>query len=193
MKNRMLSAIGLGAGVVAGWVAVRSWRADRRTPDRRARTYVIEREDRVAASLDEVFAFFEQPENLGELTPESMSFNITRIEKLPMQVGTSITYTITPNGVPMKWETEIVEYEAGRGFVDLQVAGPYRYWRHRHTFEAKGDDTIMRDRVEYQMPFGLLGRLAHSLLVARQLDTIFDFRSEAIRRRFVRSCLDTAS
>jgi ligand-binding SRPBCC domain-containing protein len=183
MRSKILALLGIVAGGVAGWTLVRELGADRRTPGS-GRMYVLEREERIAAPLDTVFAFFEDPRNLGELTPPGMSFNITDVENLPMQAGTSIRYTITPNGVPMAWLTEIVEYEPGRGFVDLQVAGPYRYWRHRHTFGADGDSTIMRDRVEYQMPFGPLGRLAQALVVARQLDAIFDYRTEAVRRLF---------
>ena len=187
--RRLLLGMALGFGVFAlARSAAGSLTADKRVPDPNARMYVLEREKRLAAPLDEVFAFFNEPRNLGELTPDEMRFEIKRMENLPMQAGTYIQYTISPGGVPMNWETEIVEYEPGASFVDLQTAGPYRYLRHRHSFEADsvatGDETIMRDRGEYQLPFGVLGALAHDLVVRPQLERIFDFRNEIIDQLF---------
>jgi len=43
--------------------------------------------------------------------------------------------------------------------VDAQVKGPYRFWCHEHIFESLGHQTLMRDLVEYELPFGLLGRV----------------------------------
>jgi hypothetical protein len=38
----------------------------------------------------------------------------------------------------------------------------------------------MRDEVTYALPFGVVGEVAHTVLVKRQLATIFDFRERAI-------------
>jgi ligand-binding SRPBCC domain-containing protein len=85
------------------------------------------------------------------------------------------------HGVPLCWESVISEYAENAVFVDRMVSGPYRSWNHRHEFRAVTGGTEMRDRVEYELPFGLLGRAAHSL-VRRQLREIFDFRAAAIGR-----------
>jgi hypothetical protein len=42
----------------------------------------------------------------------------------------------------------------------------------------------MRDRVEYALPFGPLGAVAHRLFVARQLDGIFAFRQRIVADLF---------
>jgi ligand-binding SRPBCC domain-containing protein len=64
------------------------------------------------------------------------------------------------------------------------VRGPYRRWHHTHEFiEAEGG-TLMRDTVEYAIPYGPLGRLAHALLVKRWLRRIFDYRRDVLERRF---------
>jgi ligand-binding SRPBCC domain-containing protein len=57
-------------------------------------------------------------------------------------------------------------------------------WIHTHRFEGTAGGVVMRDRVEYELPLGALGRLAHRLLVRRQLDAIFDFRRRAIEEIF---------
>jgi ligand-binding SRPBCC domain-containing protein len=42
----------------------------------------------------------------------------------------------------------------------------------------------MRDRVTYALPFGWIGRVAQRVVVKRDLEALFDFRSEAMRRLF---------
>jgi ligand-binding SRPBCC domain-containing protein len=76
----------------------------------------------------------------------------------------------------MRWTTCISEYDPPHRFVDVQLKGPYSFWHHTHTFEAKGEGTLIRDEVRYALPFGPLGEIAHAMMVKRQLNTIFNFR-----------------
>lgn len=104
-----------------------------------------------------------------------------------MREGLEIEYRIRPLLVPQKWISRITVYEPPHRFVDEQVHGPYALWRHTHTFEADGTDrTRIRDRVEYDLPLGPLGRLAHALFVRRQLEAIFDHRERVIREKLRR-------
>ncbi len=86
--------------------------------------------------------------------------------------------------MPLRWRSYIPRIDAPRGFVDEQVAGPYRRWLHEHTFEAVDGGTLVRDLVDYELPLGPLGYLAHAALVARQLRDIFDYREAAVRAIF---------
>ena len=45
--------------------------------------------------------------------------------------------------------------------------------------------TLVRDRVEYEVPFGPLGEIARRLFVARQIRRIFAFRRAAIEDTFL--------
>lgn len=147
--------------------------------------YLLERTQEIAAPRDEVFAFFAGPDNLGAITPGWLRFELRRIDKLPFGVGTKIEYRIRPFGVPQRWVARIVSHMPPLRFVDVQEEGPYASWRHLHEFdELDGGRTLMRDRVEYALPFGLLGRAAHALLVGRQLREIFGYRAEVIGRLF---------
>ena len=69
------------------------------------------------------------------------------------------------------WLTRIEIWEPGRRFVDTQVRGPYRLWRHTHVFEDHPEGTLVRDRVSYEIPLGPLGELARLLFVRRDLDS----------------------
>ena len=98
-----------------------------------------------------------------------------------MSAGTLIDYRLKLHGIPVRWKTRIDAWEPGRCFVDRQISGPYALWHHTHTFEPEGPGaTLMRDRVRYRLPFGVLGAVAHLALVRRDLERIFDYRRDAV-------------
>ena len=84
----------------------------------------------------------------------------------------------------MRWRSRIEAYEPMRSFVDVQLQGPYRTWRHTHSFAAHPEGTEVRDHIQYSLPLGPLGAAAHALFVRRDLERIFAFRREAIERLF---------
>jgi hypothetical protein len=86
--------------------------------------------------------------------------------------------------VRLRWKTRIECFEPPARFVDLQLQGPYRHWRHLHEFEETRDGTRMRDVVDYELPLGPLGTVARSLFVRRALTRIFDYRRAAIAEVF---------
>ena len=82
------------------------------------------------------------------------------------------------------WAVDYEEWEKGKFFVDSQDHGPYRLWWHEHHFEARGEQTMIEDRVYYSPPLGLLGRIAHHLFIGGQLEETFHYRAAAVRLRF---------
>jgi ligand-binding SRPBCC domain-containing protein len=150
----------------------------------RGRRYVIEREVIVPAPPADAFAFFADPANLPKVMPPWLRFRLLRIDGLPMRVGTIVEYSVRALGAPQRSVVRVAEYEEGARFVDVQERGPYRYWRHEHAFEDWHGGTLVRDRVEYELPYGSLGRIANTMLVARQLQQAFDYRTLAIGRLF---------
>jgi ligand-binding SRPBCC domain-containing protein len=148
------------------------------------RVHRLERSQRIPGRRDEVFAFFADALNLEAITPPFLHFRILSPLPIEMRPGARIDYALSLGGVPLKWRTRITEWEPGVHFVDEQESGPYALWRHTHRFEDQGSSTLMRDLVDYAEPLGPLGQVAHVLFVERALDRIFDFRRDAIRRRF---------
>ena len=144
------------------------------------RQFALIQEQFIPQPLDRVWDFFSNAENLESLTPEFLNFRILTPTPISMYAGTLIDYRIKLFGVPMKWRTEIKQWEPGANFVDQQLSGPYRLWHHQHTFEAVDGGTKMVDRVDYALPLGFLGRIAHMLFVKRTLARIFRYRYEAV-------------
>ena len=138
----------------------------------------------VARPIDEVFAFFAAPRNLARITPPTMSFEFLS-DDFDMREGLEIEYRLKPLlGVPVGWRTRITSFKPPLSFADIELAGPYKSWHHQHTFESVPGGTLVRDEVEYEMPFGVVGELGHVLLVQTELRKIFRHRARVIEHIF---------
>lgn len=147
------------------------------------RTYILEREQVIPLSRARTFAFFADALNLEAITPPFLHFRVLTEAPIVMQAGTLLEYRLSLFGIPFHWRTLIEQWSPEEGFVDKQLAGPYRLWHHTHSFtELAPDSTLMRDRVLYGLPFGVFGGLARALFVKRTLKIIFDYRSQMTAR-----------
>ncbi len=142
-----------------------------------AKTYILKREQWVPRTIDVAFEFFSRAGNLQNITPPWLDFRITQLQTA-LHAGTVIRYELRIHRLPVKWKTEIAEWEPPRRFVDVQISGPYQLWHHTHTFVEERGGTSIRDLVRYALPFGPIGQIAHWLLVQRDLEQIFDYRGQ---------------
>ena len=134
--------------------------------------------------VDEVFRFFADARNLETITPPWMGFTVAAMSTPQIQQGTLIDYRLKVHGLPMKWRTLIEDWEPNRRFVDNQLRGPYSRWHHTHSFLPMSGGTLMRDRVHYRLPLGMLGRAAAHWKVRRDIEAIFSFRKQKIEVLF---------
>jgi ligand-binding SRPBCC domain-containing protein len=143
------------------------------------------RQQIVPASLDDVWAYFATPQNLNDMTPDDMQFEIIHGGEGKMLQGQLIEYRVQFMPlVKSRWLTEIAHVEDHAYFVDEQRIGPYRFWYHEHRFDAVEGGTQITDQVTYMIPFGFLGDIVHALWVGGRLKGIFDFRMLKINELF---------
>lgn len=141
--------------------------------------------------LRQVFPAFEDARNLARITPKWMNFEVETPGRIEMGEGAKIDYAIRWLGLPMKWRTLITHYQPPHRFIDEQLKGPYTLWRHRHTFTETVEGTLVADQVDYQLPFGVLGRMAHAAIVKRQLLEIFRYRQSKMPELLGVPCRET--
>jgi ligand-binding SRPBCC domain-containing protein len=153
------------------------------------------RQVRVAAPLDEVWAFHSRIEGLTELTPEWMNMRVEGVrgpdgEPDPevLAAGSQARLSVRPFGIGprQRWTSKIVSRDADEEravFRDTMEDGPFREWVHTHRFVAAGDDTIIHDDVEYRLPLGGLGDLA-STFAAVGFEPMFRYRHRKTKERF---------
>jgi ligand-binding SRPBCC domain-containing protein len=135
---------------------------------------------RLPRPRSEVFPFFADARNLQSITPAWLDFQVLTPDVV-IETGALIDYRLKVHGIPLRWRTRICEWEPPVRFIDEQIRGPYRLWRHEHTFEEVEGATECRDRVEYAV-FG--GRLLNRLLVRRDVERIFAHRQRCLRAVF---------
>jgi len=136
--------------------------------------------------LDEAWDFFTNPRNLAKLTPKEMNFrHVFEPDAERVYKGMYLVYKVSPiGGIPLTWVTEITEVLPKKRFVDDQINGPFAKWHHIHEFEDRGDQTLIRDILYYEMPLGFLGSMAHWLFAKKQVAQIFSFRKERMEELF---------
>ncbi len=136
-------------------------------------------------SMDEAWVFLSDPKNLKRITPDYMGFDILSGADRKMFPGQIIQYRLTPVlGIPFRWVTEITHVKEGEYFVDEQRFGPYSFWHHKHFIYPTENGVVMEDVVDYKIPLGILGKLAHMIFVKYKVKQIFTFREKALNEIF---------
>jgi ligand-binding SRPBCC domain-containing protein len=165
--------------------------------------YTYHAEQWLPYPLELVFAFFANPQNLPHLMPLWQNARIEDATFVPPPprpgmsscgntiaagVGTQVTISFKPfPRAPFRipWHAEITDFIWNQRLCDIQLHGPFAYWRHCHTVteETRTDQsgipttgTLLYDDVDYEMPLGKFGELAQRLFITRQLTSTFAFR-----------------
>ncbi|MGM0504963.1 MAG: SRPBCC family protein [Bacteroidota bacterium] len=148
--------------------------------------YQLRKKQKIPISIDKAWAFFSNPENLGLITPASMKFKIlSRSDAGDMYPGMIITYRLTPLlKMQIKWATEITQVKDKVYFIDNQIRGPYKIWHHEHRFKSISKGVEMEDILYYDLPLGMLGKVAHRIYFRQKVNEIFTFRTQKIKELF---------
>jgi ligand-binding SRPBCC domain-containing protein len=135
----------------------------------------------LAERRDRVFDFFSDAFQLENLTPPWLKFSVRTPRPIHIQEGTRIDYQLRLHGVPIRWRSQIEVWDPPHRFVDVQIRGPYRCWRHEHVFEEFPGGTLCRDIVDYEAPGGWL---VDRLFVRHDVQQIFEYRQRQLTRQF---------
>lgn len=139
--------------------------------------YTLHKKTIVNTSLEQAWNFIKNPENLNHITPDDMAFEIVSELLDEMTEGMLIEYRIN---IPMlgkqPWLSELKHIVPQSSFVDEQKIGPYKLWYHYHGVEACEGGVLFTDRIVYEVPFGIFGKLAHTLFIRKTLERIFSYR-----------------
>lgn len=138
--------------------------------------YHFEKSVAINCSVEKAFAFHTDTNNLKLISPSSVKTEIIRIE-LPMVLNSEVELNITQYGIfKSYWKVKITRYVQNKVIGDFMVKGPFKHWYHEHIFEMKDGKTIMTDKVDYSLPLGFLGNIAHILFVKRLIQKMFEYR-----------------
>jgi len=147
--------------------------------------YQLKTIQKLPISIDKAWSFLSDPKNLKKITPDEMNFRILSGADKSIFPGQIIQYKVTPIlGISTKWVTEITHVKHNEYFVDEQRFGPYSLWHHKHFIKEIKGGIEMEDIVDYKIPFGILGQIAHALFVKKKLKKIFKYRENKLKELF---------
>jgi len=138
----------------------------------------------VNAPLEKVWAFHDDPTALPKVMTGPVKMHVHHVER-PLQPGSRILMTMQIGPFRQRWNVQLREKVPPVFFTDEQIAGegPFRQWRHTHAFEAiDAHRTRVIDRLEYELPFGLLGKIGDALFGRVVMQGLFAARAKATRR-----------
>lgn len=148
--------------------------------------YQLHRTQQLYCDIDTAWKFFSSPHNLSRITPKDMQFRVlTNLPDESIHEGMIIDYKVSPIlGIPMNWQTMITQVNEKKSFTDFQQKGPYKLWNHFHEFIPNEQGVLMKDTVDYDLPLGIIGVIAHTLMVRKKLGHIFDYRYRVLETLF---------
>lgn len=149
--------------------------------------YRLTAEMEVEQPLERVFGFFSDAMQLERITPPWLHFKVLTLPPIEMRKGLLLDYQLYLHRIPIRWRTEISVWEPPFRFVDQQLRGPYKLWHHEHTFTEIAGKTIVRDEVHY---IARGGSLIHRFFVQPDLEKIFKFRQDELRKIFAKSATE---
>src|SRR5580692_3324682 len=166
----------------------------------------IQFEQWVPLGIDKVFLFFANPSNLPRIMPPETRTELAALRLVPPPtvpmgqpvianlnslagVGSEIVTSFRPlNSLPFRaqWIALIIEFEWNHHFADVQKKGPFKRFQHRHEFSLEtrsgASGTTVRDVVEYDPGFGVLGDLAKRLSITPSLKRTFEYRQKMLEK-----------
>jgi ligand-binding SRPBCC domain-containing protein len=166
----------------------------------------FESEQWVPAPVERVFAFFADPHNLPRIMPPALGTKLVKLNLMPPRLaagqvppgmlrmaGAGTEMTVAFRVVPFlpvheRWIVNITEFSLNEYFHDSQRQGPFRRWEHTHSFESMMQGgtlgTLIRDEVDYEVGFGVVGRALEAALFQGIFRATFNYRKRMVDQLF---------
>lgn len=140
------------------------------------------KESIIRAAPERVFAFHALADAIERLIPPWENARI--IQKADItKIGSRAIIEQKIFGIfPSRWTAEHTKYEPPAMFEDVQIAGPFKSWRHKHIVKAHADGAVLRDEIEFEPPFSILGQIAAPVFILPKIEKMFAYRHEVTRK-----------
>ena len=139
------------------------------------------KESLINAAPERVFAFHELSDAMVRLLPPWENAEIVQKADISKIGSQAIIEQKIFGLIPSRWIAEHTAYDPPRMFEDVQISGPFKSWRHRHIIEPHNGGAVLRDEVDFEPPFWILGRLATPFAILPKLEKMFEYRHGVTR------------
>lgn len=98
-----------------------------------------------------------------------------------LELGDTVTFEGVHFGVRQRLSAKITLYERPFRFEDQMTQGAFKSLRHMHEFLLYDGGTFMRDRLEWESPFGVIGRIFDALFLRRHMKSFLVRKNAAMK------------
>lgn len=95
--------------------------------------------------------------------------------------GESVTWQAYHFGVTQFLTSKISNFNKPFSFRDTQTKGIFNRFEHDHFLETKDGVTILTDVLDYDAPFGILGKIADTLFLEKYMKNLMELRNKVIK------------
>jgi ligand-binding SRPBCC domain-containing protein len=134
-------------------------------------------ESLIPCSVEELWEFHSNAKVLEVLTPKNRKAEMIG-DDLEVRDGAVHKIRLRQFGVWIEWHALISEVEPLHQFVDTATKSPFKCWVHRHQMQRAEGGTMLIDTVDYNMPFGFIGKVVDLLVVQKDIKRLFAFRHQ---------------
>ncbi len=141
------------------------------------------KESLINAAPEIVFEFHELPDAVERLIPPWENVEVVQKADISKVGSRAIFKQKFWDFTVSTWVAEHTKYDPPKMFEDTQISGPFKYWVHRHIIEKDGSrGSILRDAIEYEVPFSYLGMAATPFFVLPKLEKMFEYRHRVTKQ-----------
>lgn len=77
--------------------------------------------------------------------------------------------------------TKITAMKKKEMFTDEQIEGDFKQLKHEHYFKPCENGTIMIDLIEYEAPYGVIGKFVNTVYLRRYMKRLIEQRNKCIK------------
>jgi uncharacterized protein (TIGR01777 family) len=140
----------------------------------------LEFKSKINCSASELFEWHAREGAFERLTPSWEPVRvIERKGKIYGELPEEVKLEINLGLASMHWHLKHIDCIPGKQFSDTQISGPFHYYKHDHLVEALSPFTsLLIDRLEFELPFGLLGNVCGGFFIKPKLERLFRYRHQ---------------
>jgi len=139
---------------------------------------IFQHQSDFAATARQMYLYHCNPGAFTRLTPPWESVQVEESDT-GISEGVVRHLKVGPTPLQIGWVARHEDFQADRQFVDRQVEGPFKSWKHSHLFQDLEEGRVnLTDRIEYEAPF----RIPISFLLEKKLRPMFRYRHRQTAR-----------
>lgn len=100
-----------------------------------------------------------------------------------INLGETVTWRAKHFGIYLKHTSLISALKSPTYFVDEMTEGVFKSFRHEHIFKQTENETEMTDCLQYEVPYGIFGRLFNYFVLKSYLTKFLHERNQHIKQQ----------